>query len=133
MRHGLECERVTEPAFVKLAYELDLPLVATNEAFFGDAEMYEAHDVLICIAEGARVSEGDRRRLTPEHGFKSPAEMRELFKDLPEAIDNTLVIALRCAFMIENVDPILPPYDCGEGAPRRMSSVRWPPPASIGG
>ena len=115
MRHGLECERVTEPAFVKLAYELDLPLVATNEAFFGDAEMYEAHDVLICIAEGARVSEGDRRRLTPKHGFKSPAEMRELFKDLPEAIDNTLVIALRCAFMIENVDPILPPYDCGEG------------------
>ncbi len=115
MRHGLKEERETEAAFLDIAYERDLPLVATNEAFFSDPSMYEAHDALICIAEGAHVSDGDRRRLTPEHGFKSASEMRALFADLPEAVDNTLVIARRCAFMVEPRDPILPPFDCGEG------------------
>jgi DNA polymerase III subunit alpha len=115
LRHGLPEERETEAAFLDIAYQRDLPLVATNEAFFSDHSMYEAHDALICIAEGAHVSDGDRRRLTPEHSFKSASEMRALFADLPEAVDNTLVIAKRCAFMVEPRDPILPPYDCGAG------------------
>ncbi len=115
LRHGLQEERNTEPAFVDLAYDMDLPLVATNEAFFTDATMHEAHDALICIAEGAYLSAADRRRLTPDHGFKSANEMRALFADLPEAVENTLVIAKRTAFMVEPRAPILPPYDCGEG------------------
>ena len=73
--------------------------------------MYEAHDALLCIAEGAYVAEPDRRRVTPEHRFKSAREMRELFADLPEAIDNTLVIARRCAFMPQARKPILPAFD----------------------
>jgi DNA polymerase-3 subunit alpha len=110
MRHGLAAEDRIEPGLLDLAYGKDLPLVATNEAFFADRGMYEAHDALLCIAGGAYVSQADRRRLTPEHYFKSAAEMRALFADLPEAVDNTLVIARRCACMPEPRDPILPVY-----------------------
>ena len=115
MRHGLKEEKRTEPLFLDLAYEMDLPIVATNECFFTDASMHEAHDALICIAEGTYISETNRRRLSPDHGFKSANEMRALFADLPEAVDNTLVVAKRTAFMVEPRAPILPPYDCGKG------------------
>ncbi|MBX6321138.1 MAG: DNA polymerase III subunit alpha [Rhodospirillaceae bacterium] len=110
MRHGLTVEEHIEGRLVDMAYAHDLPLVATNEVFFPDAGMYEAHDVLLCIASGAYVGQEDRRRVTPEHRFKSVAEMRALFADLPEAVDNTLVVAQRCAFMPEPRAPILPAY-----------------------
>ncbi|HBT40780.1 MAG TPA: DNA polymerase III subunit alpha, partial [Rhodospirillaceae bacterium] len=115
LRHGMAVEEQTEGAFLDLAYSLDLPLVATNECFYPTPDMFEAHDALICIAESAYVSETERRRLTPEHWFKGAADMRRVFEDLPEAVDNTLVIAKRCAFMVEKIAPILPPFDCGEG------------------
>ena len=114
LRHNQKEELRTEKFFLDLAYDLNLPIVATNECFFKDAAMHEAHDALICIAEGAYLSQTDRRRLSPDHGFKSAREMRSLFADLPEAIDNTLVIAKRIAFMVEGINPILPTYDCGE-------------------
>jgi len=114
-RHGLPAEKATESEFLGLAYDRGIPLVATNEVFFTNRAMYEAHDALICIAESAYVSQTERRRVTPEHYLKSADEMRKLFGDLPEAIDNTLVIAQRCAFKVNSIDPILPPYDCGEG------------------
>ena len=110
MRHGLPEEARCEEASIDLAYRHDLPLVATNEAFFADAGMYQAHDALICIAEGTYVAESDRRRLTPEHRFKTAAEMQALFADLPEAIDNTLAIARRCAYIPQPIDPILPAF-----------------------
>ncbi len=72
--------------------------------------MYEAHDVLLCIEQGAHIEDPNRRRLTPEHYFKSAAQMREVFADLPEACDNTLVIARRCAYMPTPRKPILPRY-----------------------
>ena len=112
-RHGTPLEKRTEPAMLDLAYELDLPLVATNECFFADAGMYEAHDALLCIAQGTFVGVEDRRRVTPEHRFKSAAEMRALFKDLPEAVDNTLVIARRCAYAAPERKPILPRFAQG--------------------
>ena len=112
-RHGLEIEDRVEPELVDLAYKHDLPLVATNEVFFADASLYEAHDALLCIADGAHVSRTDRRRLTPEHRFKSAAEMRELFADLPEAVDNTLTVARRCAYKAPVRKPILPKFDTG--------------------
>ncbi len=102
-----------ETHLLTLAYRHELPLVATNEAFFADAAMYDAHDALICVAEGAYVSQSDRRRLTPEHRFKSAEEMRALFADLPEALDNTLVIARRCAVASPLREPILPRFDTG--------------------
>jgi DNA polymerase-3 subunit alpha len=115
MRHGLAEEARIEDRLVDLAYAHDLPLVATNEVFFAEAEMYEAHDALLCIAGGSYVSETERRRVTPEHRFKSAAEMIELFADLPEAVANTLAIARRCAFMPGVVDPILPAFPTGAG------------------
>ena len=91
-------ERAAEPALLELAYANGIPLVATNEPFFAKREDYEAHDALICIAEGRVVAETDRRQLTAEHYFKSRAEMAALFADLPEALASTVEIAERCAF-----------------------------------
>jgi DNA polymerase-3 subunit alpha len=114
-RHGLAAEERIEGGLIDLAYTRDLPLVATNDAYFADADFYAAHDALLCIAEGTVLSDPDRRRLTPEHHFKSAAEMRILFADLPEACDNTLAIARRCAFMPEPRKPILPAFPTQSG------------------
>ena len=106
-----EGEAASEPAMVDLAYELGLPLVATNDVYFPKAEMYLAHDAMICIAEGAYVDQSQpRRRLTPQHYFKTEAEMATLFADLPEALENTVEIARRCAFAAYKRKPILPKF-----------------------
>ena len=107
-RHGLALERAVEPGLIALADGAGLPLVATNECFFAKPAMYEAHDALLCIAAGRAVADPERRRVTAEHWFKSAAVMRELFADLPEACDNTLAIARRCAAMAETRKPLLP-------------------------
>jgi DNA polymerase-3 subunit alpha len=107
-RHGEAHETAVEPGMITLADELGLPLVATNECFFEMPSMYEAHDALLCIAEGRVLAEADRRRVTREHWFKPAAAMRELFADLPEACDNTLAIARSCAVMAEARKPLLP-------------------------
>ncbi len=114
-RHGEETERRIEEPLLDLAYDRSLPIVATNDVHFPKASMYEAHDVLLCIEQGAHIEDPNRRRLTPEHYFKSAAEMRKLFEDLPEACDNTLVIARRCAYMPAPRKPILPRYTKLEG------------------
>jgi DNA polymerase III subunit alpha len=108
---GGEAERQTERGHVELAYALGLPLVATNDVYFPDPGMYAAHDAMICIAQGAYVDQSEpRRRLTSQHCFKSPEEMAALFADLPEAIENTVEIARRCAFRARTHDPILPRF-----------------------
>ncbi|UXU74385.1 MULTISPECIES: DNA polymerase III subunit alpha [unclassified Paracoccus (in: a-proteobacteria)] len=104
-------EQAAEGGMIDLAYALDLPLVATNDAYFPKSDLYAAHDALICIAERAYVDQtAPRRRLTPQHYFKSPAEMAALFADLPEAIENTVEIARRCAFAVRKHKPILPRF-----------------------
>ena len=104
-------EQRTETALIDMAYAMGLPLVATNDVYFPKPEIYEAHDALICIAEGAYVDQQEpRRRLTPQHYFKSPQEMITLFADLPEAVENTIEIARRCAFKAYKRDPILPKF-----------------------
>jgi len=115
MRHGMAPEERIESDLIELAYKLDLPLVATNDAYFPDPSYDAAHDVLLCIAEGVMQSDDNRRKLTAQHSFKSPAEMRLLFADLPEACDNTLTIAQRCAYMPEARKPILPPFTAETG------------------
>ncbi|HEV7157345.1 MAG TPA: DNA polymerase III subunit alpha [Caulobacteraceae bacterium] len=114
-RHGTVAEAAAEPHLVAWAYQNDVPLVATNDVYFAAASAWRAHDVLLCIADGAFIGQAERRRVTPEHGFKSPGEMRELFADLPEACDNTLEIARRCAFMVRKRDPILPRFATSAG------------------
>lgn len=114
-RHALPEEDAVEPILIDLAFTNDIPLVATNEPYFARREMHEAHDALLCIAQGRYVAEADRRRVSPEHYFKSASEMRELFADLPEAVDNTLVIARRCHFLLKPVAPLLPPFHTEPG------------------
>ncbi|MBI1366389.1 MAG: DNA polymerase III subunit alpha [Alphaproteobacteria bacterium] len=99
-----------EDGLLDFAYDMDLPLVATNEPYFPTAGDYEAHDALLCIAEGSYVHQDDRRRVTPDHYFKTPEEMKALFGDLPEAIESTVEIAQRCAFRPRIRAPILPHF-----------------------
>jgi len=112
-RHQARRSVSAEATLIDFAYELALPIVATNEPFFPKAEDHEAHDALLCIAEGAYVHQEDRRTVTPDHYFKSAAEMRMLFADLPEAVDATLEIARRCAFRPRTRAPILPRFTSG--------------------
>jgi len=109
-RHGTEAERHAEALLIELAYANGIPLVATNEPFFARREDYEAHDALICIAEGRLLADNDRRQLTTEHHFKTRAEMSALFADLPEALASTIEIAQRCAFRPRVRKPILPRF-----------------------
>src|SRR6516225_7431046 len=113
-RHGAAGERAAERALVELAYAHGIPLVATNEPFFAQSEDYEAHDALLCIAEGRFLVDTDRRQLTPEHRFKTRSEMMALFADLPEATASTVEIAQRCAFRPRVQTPILPRFSVGE-------------------
>ena len=114
-RHDLNEERAAEPGLVSFAYDHDVPLVATNDVYFGPPHMAKAHDALLCISDGAFLGQDDRRKITPEHWFKPAEDMRRLFADLPEACDNTLDIARRCAFLVTPRDPILPRFDTGQG------------------
>ena len=114
-RHGTADEVAIEDPLLDFAYAKNIPIVATNNCYFADPGMYEAHDALLCIAESSYVQDTNRRRVTPEHYFKSPEQMAELFRDLPEAIENTVVIAQRCAFMLKEEKPFLPRFPTPEG------------------
>ena len=114
-RHGLESERTNEPALIDLAYAQGLPLVAANEPYFAGAADYEAQDALLCVAEGALVGAPERRRLSPEHRFKTRAEMLALFADLKEATENSVEIAMRCAYRPLTRKPILPRFSVPGG------------------
>jgi DNA polymerase III subunit alpha len=115
-RHGLAQERTIEPLLLDLAYDNNLPIVATNEPYFAAPDDFEAHDALICIAEGSYVGVDTRRRLSPEHHFKSARQMTELFADLPEAIENTIEVARRCSWRPREHAPILPQFLVGTRA-----------------
>jgi DNA polymerase III subunit alpha len=116
-RHGTADERMVEVALIDLAYTKGIPLVATNEPYFAAPEDYEAHDALLCIAEGRLLAETERRHLTAEHRFKTRAEMMALFRDLPEALASTVEIAERSSFRPVARKPILPRFSVpGQGA-----------------
>ncbi len=107
-RHNLPQEKVIEAALLDFAYDFKIPIVATNDVFFATVDMHLPQDILMCIADGTYVGEEKRRRLTVEHRFKSASEMKALFCDLPEAIENTLVVAQRCSVRSPYRKPILP-------------------------
>ncbi|MGQ0445557.1 MAG: DNA polymerase III subunit alpha [Beijerinckiaceae bacterium] len=123
-RHGLASERAIEPRLLDLAYRASLPLVAANEVYFAAASDYEAHDALICIADGALISDAGRRQLSPEHRFKTRAEMIALFADLPEAPRNSVEIALRCTYRPLKRQPILPRFAVNGGIEEEAQELR---------
>lgn len=101
-------EMAAEQALIDLAYDRNLPLVATNPCCFTDSAFGDAHDAMLCIANSTYVESEDRPRSCPEAWLKPAAQMKALFADLPEAIDNTLIVAQRCAVMAPWRKPILP-------------------------
>jgi DNA polymerase-3 subunit alpha len=115
-RHGIDKERRSETGLIDLAYAKGLPLVATNEPYFATNDDYEAHDALLCIAGGRLIAETDREQLTPDHRFKTRAEMAVLFADIPEALASTIEIAERCSFRPKTRKPILPRFTVGAGS-----------------
>ena len=113
-RIGLKQEEQTEDAFIDFAYKYNIPLVATNEVFFLDEDMYEAHDALVCISAGEYVSNENRRKFSINNRLRTEQEMVDLFADIPEAVNNTVRIAKLCNFLSKKVDPLLPIFECPE-------------------
>ncbi|SFZ82032.1 DNA polymerase-3 subunit alpha [Devosia enhydra] len=109
-RHGRPQETINEPRLIDYAYARGVPLVATNEPFYAARDDYEAHDALLAIAGGTVLAQTERRQLSDAHHFRSRAEMRETFADLPEALDNTVEIARRIAWRPKKRNPILPKF-----------------------
>ena len=110
-RHGLEEEIKTEPVFLQIARDLNIPIVATNDVCFATRSDYEANDALGCVLGQTKIIDPNRPRKSSEQYFKSSEEMSELFSDLPEAIENTVNIAKRCAFFVNvHEKPLLPRF-----------------------
>ena len=114
-RHNSEAENKIEEDAISLAYDLNLPLVATNNVCYSEQKDFNSHDALICISQGKTIYETDRNTSSPEFYFKSPEEMTRLFDDLPEAIRNTEIIAQRCAFMLKKIKPFMPVFQTADG------------------
>ena len=114
-RHGDSNELGFEKFNLNKSLELEIPIIATNEVFYIDKNMYEAHDALICIKNKTYVSEKDRLKLTNQHYLKSDAEMSELFTDLPEALENNYNFPYRCSFKPFFSKPILPNISSEKG------------------
>ncbi len=103
-----EVEGRAEPKLLDLAYDRGIPIVATNPACYAEPDFHQAHDAMLCIAGSAYVASDERARSSPDAWMKPATEMKRLFDDLPEAIDNTLVVAQRCAYAAPKRKPILP-------------------------
>ncbi len=93
---------------LKKSSDLEIPIIATNEVFYLDKDMHEAHDALLCIKNKTYVNEKNRLRLTDQHYLKTNSEMAELFADLPEALENNYNFPLRCNFRPMFSNPNLP-------------------------
>ena len=115
-RHSEDQEKEIEEYLLKLAYENDVPIVATNDVLFGKRSSHAAHEVALCIKNSTYISDHTRRVVNEECYFKSQDEMEEIFYDLPEAILNTEIIAKRCYFKVENRPPTLPKFSDDEVA-----------------
>ena len=97
--HGIELQKQINPLLVKLAKETNTPLVATNDVHYINQSDAKAHDVLLCIGTKANLAEPDRMRFPNDQFYlKSEKEMRDIFADIPEAIDNTQEIVDKCNF-----------------------------------
>lgn len=114
-RQGIPLEDNSEDKLIDLAYAHKIPLVATNPAYFLEPSFYEAHEALLCIAEGKYILQEDRRKSSPHFALKTPEEMERLFADIPEAIENTLQIAERCAYRVRESAPQLPHFETSKG------------------
>ena len=116
MDHGLDIERRHREDLLKIARDLDLPLVATNDLHYVREQDADAHDVLLCIGTRATVNDEKRFRFNGSGYFLKPADqMRQVWSELPEACDNTLLIAERCEVEFDDSANLMPRFDVPEG------------------
>ena len=109
-RSGIEDENKTENFFLSSAKKFNIPVVATNHNYFSDSKMHEATDALLCIKNIEKLSNPKRKSVSKEFFFKSSSEMEKIFKDIPESISNSLLIAKKCTFMLQQKKPSLPKF-----------------------
>jgi len=109
-RHGTEIEQKLEEKFIEIAYKYNLPLLATNDTYFLTPQMHEAQDILNCIGEGEIFHAENRKRNSEQQYFKSADEMKALFADIPEALENSINIAKKCHIMAFERKPTLPKF-----------------------
>ncbi len=107
-RHGDKNEKEFEFFNLNISKKYQIPIIATNEVYYLDKEMHEAHDALMCIGQKTYINDQKRLKLTNNHYLKSSAEMDEIFKDLPEALENNYNLPFRCNFRPIPSKPILP-------------------------
>ncbi len=115
-RHGDINEKNFEIFSLSKSKEFQIPIIATHEVFYIDKEMHEAHDALICIGSKTYVNDKDRIKFSNQHYFKSNEEMAELFKDIPEALENNYNFPFKCNFRPIPSNPILPNIGLEKGA-----------------
>ncbi|EMY34227.1 DNA polymerase III subunit alpha [Arthrobacter crystallopoietes BAB-32] len=116
MDHGLDIERNVHADLIKLARELKLPLVATNDLHYTHAEDAKSHAALLCVQSGSTLQDPKRFKFDADEFYlKSPAEMRAIFRDFPEACDNTLLIAERCNVEFNTKANYMPRFPVPEG------------------
>ena len=114
--HGLQAQRDTNPQLIEIAKKIGAPIIATNDSHYVHREDHESHDALLCVQTGALISDPKRFKFEgTEHYLKSAAEMRYLFRDFPEACDNTLWVAERADVDIEFGKPLLPNFPIPAG------------------
>jgi len=116
--HGMEEQKMCNVALVPIARDLGVDLVAANDVHFLRRSDHEAHDVMLCIGTGKMVQDESRMRYLPELYFKSPAEVRQVFRDFPEAISNTLHVGERCHLDLEFGRSKYPEYPVPIGTTR---------------
>ncbi len=109
-RHGDAMENFCEGFLLDIAHSCGFPILATNDCHFSTPHFAKAQEILMAIGAGTTLDDNDRPRLTPEHYFKSPADMLETFSDLPEAIEQTIALSKRCSNLVQKRAPILPSY-----------------------
>ncbi len=107
-RHGDRNEDSFEKMNLKKSNDLEIPLIATNETFYIDKDMHEAHDALICIKNKTYIQEKNRVRFSNKHYLRDDKEMYELFSDIPEALENNYNFPYRCSYKPSFSKPILP-------------------------
>jgi DNA polymerase-3 subunit alpha len=116
MDHGIEIERRAQKDLIRLAKDMDIPFIATNDLHYVHAEDAKAHEVLLCVQSGKTMADPGRFKFDAQDFYvKSPQEMRHLWREFPEACDNTLLIAERCEVTFNEGADLMPRVDVPEG------------------
>jgi len=115
-RHNDAGEKNLEEIFLNLSGKFKLPIIASREIYYIDQGMHEAHDALLCIGEKTYVDEKNRKRFTDEHYLKSSEEMKQIYDDLPEALENNYLFPFRFSYKLKKSDPVLPSIKIANGS-----------------